>query len=406
MSERKAMVIFDDAKGMLGALTDLRPVFDVRTGALPTIDRLRLALGLEVVAAFVPVDLAPLTAEGQRISINALPPMPESGHVLLVNGRCVLPLDVMEELQPGQAAVEASSGDLICALLSPAEARQLLEGHDPTRERITVEDRVLLSRPWDVIRFRDQAIAIDLALLANMPRRDMSDYPWMRGEAPFSVHPSARIAAGVTFDLEHGPIIVDEHAVLRPGAVIIGPAYVGQGATVTEQATIRGNTAIGPTCKIGGEVAGTIVQGFSNKAHEGYVGDSWIGQWVNLGAGTTTSNLMNTYSEFAAIPQPGAGRERTGLMFLGGIFGDHTKTAIHTRVMGGSVIGTGTMWAASAALSGATPRFLWATDEGVRTYREGRFLESMDAMMARRQQHASEAYRQRILALHARHTND
>ncbi len=401
MSDRKACVFFDDGRGVLEPLCDLRASFEIRTGALTTLERITRTLRLDAVAAYVPEPIRRLVEERHTFAVNRTPAIDGSRPMLLVNGRCPLPLDVMEELQPGQAAVERASGDLICALLTWVEIERLLAGDNPTRERIVVEDRVLLARPWDVIHHRNRAIAIDLSLLATMPRRDMSDYPWLNGLSPLSVHPSARISAGVTFDLEDGPIVVDEHAVLRSGAVLIGPAYIGIRSTVTEQATIRGNTAIGPVCKVGGEVAGTIFQGYSNKAHEGYVGDSWVGEWVNLGAGTTTSNLLNTYGEISAVAAPGSGREHTGLQFLGGIIGDHAKTAIHTRIMGGSVVGTGTMWAASAAIGGATTRFSWVTDEGARFYRLGRFNDAMDAMMGRRHLQATNAMRERLARLHA-----
>jgi UDP-N-acetylglucosamine diphosphorylase/glucosamine-1-phosphate N-acetyltransferase len=401
VTDRNACVFFDDARGRNSALCDLRASFEVRTGALTTLERISLTLRLSVVGAFVPGTIRGVVAERHPFPVNQTPAVDPSQQVLLVNGRCPLPLDVMEELGPGQAAVEASSGDLICARLTWHEIERLLTGEDPTRERIVVEDRVLIDRPWDLIQHRDRALSIDLSLLSTMPRRDMADYPWLSGEHPLSVHPSARVSAGVSFDLEHGPIVVDEHAALRCGSVIIGPAYIGRGSTVTEQATIRGNTAIGPVCKVGGEISGTVFQGYSNKAHEGYVGDSWIGEWVNLGAGTTTSNLLNTYGLITAAAEPGAPRERTGLTFLGAMIGDHSKTAIHTRLMGGSVLATGTMWACSRALREPTHRFAWVTDDGERRYRLGRFVDAMEAMMARRSVQPTAEYRSRLEALHA-----
>ena len=95
-------------------------------------------------------------------------------------------------------------------------------------------------------------------------------------------------------------IVIADHAVIRPGATIIGPAYIGEHATVLERALIKAHTAVGPWCKVSGEVGGSIFQAYSNKGHEGHLGDSYVGEWVNLGAATTNSNLLNTYSEVVA----------------------------------------------------------------------------------------------------------
>ena len=170
----------------------------------------------------------------------------------------------------------------------------------------------------------------------------------------------------------------------RAGAVIVGPAYVGPHATVMDRAVIRGQTVIGPYCKVAGEVSGTVFQGYSNKAHDGYLGDSWVGEWVNLGAGTTNSNLLNTYGEVVARATPDGPNERTGEQFFGAVIGDHAKTAICTRIMTGAVIHTGAMIATTAAASGCIGRFAWCTDEGVRAYRMGKFVEVARAMMGRR----------------------
>jgi UDP-N-acetylglucosamine diphosphorylase/glucosamine-1-phosphate N-acetyltransferase len=212
------------------------------------------------------------------------------------------------------------------------------------------------------------------------------------GDRPLAIHPTAVLCPGAVLDCEHGAIVIDEHAVVRPTAVLIGPCSVGAHSTVLERATIRPGTAIGPHCKVNGEVGGTIFQGFANKAHDGYVGDSYVGEWVNLGAGTTTSNLLNTYAPTVARATPNGKHEHTGEQFLGAIIGDHVKTAICTRLMTASVLGTGGMFACTGPVSGTTPSFTWATDAGVKPYRAEKFLEVMRAQMQRRHVVPSEAY--------------
>jgi hypothetical protein len=157
---------------------------------------------------------------------------------------------------------------------------------------------------------------------------------------------------------------------------------------VLDRTLVKGGTALGPWCKVAGEVGGTIFQGFANKAHDGHLGDSWIGAWANLGAGTVNSNLLNTYGEvmaraFGPDGKPGP-TERTGEQFLGAVIGDHVKTAIATRMMTGCIVGTGTMWAAAQAVSGTVQAFSWVTDAGARVYAAEKFLEVARAAMGRR----------------------
>jgi UDP-N-acetylglucosamine diphosphorylase/glucosamine-1-phosphate N-acetyltransferase len=400
LSNTRPCVFFDDARGILGPLTSLRASFEIRTGAFTTAQRLVSSLGLEPVAVYAPSDVAGVVSQRWSVPVNAMPESLPDEPVLVVNGRCPLPLDVLRDIEPGQAAVEEKSGDLICARLNAAEVVELLAGQDPTREKITVHDRVLLARPWDVIAHRNRTIEHDLHVLGAGPTREPTGAVFILGEHPVRVDPSARVAPGVTLDATDGPIVIERHATLKSGAVIVGPTVIGPSCVITENGIVRANSAIGPVCKVGGEVGGVIFQGYANKAHEGYLGDSWVGEWVNLGAGTVSSNLLNTYSEISAVAGPGLARERTGLQFFGCILGDHTKTAIATRIMTGTVAQTGIMWAASAPMTGCVPPFAWVTDAGQRKTRLPKFVEVARTVMARREIEPSDAYIQRLQSLH------
>lgn len=393
------VILFDDGKGLLSPLTDLRAAFDIRTGALTTAERICRALDLVPVALMVPPHLAEVTRErhatplpgtDKPVAVNTLPRSSEPR--LFVNGRCPLPYDFIAGLEPGQAIVEHGSGDLVAAVLDPAEFREYQSGAKlPAVTSGEEAAPTLLSRPWHVISFRDRCLSVDLELLANQPTTDLPPGVLGIGEEPLTIAPTATVYPGVILDMEQGPIVIADHATLRPGATVIGPAYIGEHATVLDKALIKGHTAIGPWCKVAGEVGGVIFQGFANKGHDGHLGDSYIGEWVNLGAGTTNSNLLNTYSEVIASA-PGGSNERTGLQFLGAIIGDHVKTAISTRIMTGAILRTGGMFAQTAAVSGTTPGFAWSTDAGLRTFRFPKFIETATAMMARRKITPTEAY--------------
>lgn len=392
------VVLFDDGLGTLAPLTCLRASFDVRVGALTLAERAgHPGAASSLVGLRCPDALAAVTRERHTVPVNT--PPDSADPLLFMNGRCPVPPAGMEGLGPGAAIADAEAG--IVALRGEyAWAGEVLDGKAKPRIAGQVTG-CLMTRPWHARTFRDRCLAIDLAILED-PGRAPPPGSVVFGQHALSISPTARVYPGVTFDLEHGPIVVGDRATIRPGAILVGPCYVGPGSTVLERATIRQNTAIGPSCKVNGEIGGTVFQGFSNKAHDGYLGDSWVGEWVNLGAGTTNSNLLNTYGEVFARAAPEAGNERTGEQFLGAVIGDHVKTAIGTRLMTGCVLGTGGMFATTAPVSGATPPFAWATDAGTRRYRLDKFMEVMRAAMERRKVSPSEAYRNRVSELHAR----
>ncbi len=404
--------LFDDGLPELSPLTDLRACFDVRTGALTNFERLSAAMGLRVTGVRVPHALAALTSKRHSAPVNV--PVSGSGPILVLSGRCVLPLPQISSLKPGEGLVEELSGSLIAAVLGPSDAQAYLDGRKLTAKTSTVPGPALLSRPWDVRRFRDEALKLDLSLLESREtgaltstqepsrsRRYEPDPGVLHIGGNAVIHADAKVYPGVTLDSEHGPIHIAQGATVRPGAILIGPCYVGPNSTVLERATIRAGTAIGPWCKVNGEVAGTIFQGYANKSHDGYLGDAYLGEWVNLGAGTTTSILLNTYGEIIARALPGGSNERTGENFLGPTIGDHVKTAICTRIMTGSVLHTGCMFATTAPVAGCVSAFTWATDAGTRRYRLDKFLEVARAAMGRRKVEPSSPYLERLGQLHA-----
>jgi UDP-N-acetylglucosamine diphosphorylase / glucose-1-phosphate thymidylyltransferase / UDP-N-acetylgalactosamine diphosphorylase / glucosamine-1-phosphate N-acetyltransferase / galactosamine-1-phosphate N-acetyltransferase len=398
-----AVYVLDDGKGLLSPLTDLRPSFMVRTGALTTLERTQRLLGAgrlaglakTVAGVLVPEARAAYTRELVGVPVN---PSSMAGEIAVLNGRCTDP-QVLGTLRPGEARLETGSGNLVCARCDLLRLKAVLGGDYHGLGVESAPESTLMSRPWHVRRSRDRALSLDLALLAAEPGWRTASLAVAMGDG-ISVHGSATVSPGVVLDATNGPIVIDERAAIRPGAILIGPCYVGPHSTVLERATIRPNTAVGPRCKVNGEISGVIFQGFANKAHEGFLGDSWVGEWVNLGAGTTNSNLLNTYGEVVSRAGPGTPNERTGEQFLGAIIGDHVKTAICTRIMTGSVINTGTMWAATSPYSGTLPGFTWGTDEGRRQFRLSKFLEVARAAMARRGATPSAAYEALLSELH------
>lgn len=398
VAEQIPVTLFDDGAGELAPLTDLRAAFDIRTGALTTLERLQRQPRFRLAALRVPEPLAAITRQRHpNLPVNA--PGQEPPESLLVNGRWADAAvdEALEQVGP-QDALRGGSGAVLAVWAEPRAAQARIAGdldglavHD-----VEADDAATcaITRPWHIRARRDLLLAFDLNLLRHAAGQAHTRVLVAAGA---NVHPSA------VLDVEGpgggGPIVIEAGAQVRPGAVICGPAYIGPHSTVAERAIIRGNTAIGPVCKVGGEVGGAIFQGYSNKAHDGYLGDSYIGEWVNLGAGTTNSNLLNTYGEVVAWTAAGHA-ERTGESFLGCTLGDHVKLAICTRIMTGAIVGTGTMWAASMPVTQAVAPFRWITDAGNRPYRFEKFMEACRAMMRRRDTAPTGEYEVRLRELH------
>ena len=384
----------------LAPLVDLRPSFDVRTGALTTAERVAaLADRIEMVflGGVAPHDLPEQEPGAPRLDPAAIGDAP----VLCVNGRCLGPFTELVDLEAPTVVEDARTGVLAAAALTGPEATAFLRDGTlpPDAARLRIDLHVL-DQPWDVVRFRSATLDFDLGLLLDRPTTELPQGVIAIADDLCRFAPDSLVYPGVVIDAQNGPVIIDDDAVVRPGAVLVGPLYVGRGAQVLDRALVKGHTAIGPESKVAGEVGGTIIQGWSNKAHDGHLGDAWLGSWVNLGAGTTNSNLLNTYGEVVARALPDGPRVQTGMQFLGCVLGDHVKTAICTRLMTGTVLGTGTMHAASVLRRrSSTARFTWHSDSMTTHYRIDRFLDVARTVMARRGIDMLDAYAERLRAL-------
>ncbi|MGN6547482.1 MAG: putative sugar nucleotidyl transferase, partial [Aureliella sp.] len=151
----------------------------------------------------------------------------------------------------------------------------------------------------------------------------------------------AKLGDYVLCDTSHGAIIVDRGAQIGPYTLLRGPLYIGPGAKILEHAAIKDAVSLGHTTKVGGEVEASVVEPYSNKQHHGFLGHSYLGSWINLGAGTCNSDLKNTYG--TVNMEYASGKVATGMQFLGCAMGDYSKTAINTGIFTGKVIGVCSM---------------------------------------------------------------
>lgn len=398
-------IVFDDGVRTLEPLTSLRPSFEVRTGALLTLDRLIRQIGVSPLGCWVPEELIGCVEHRLIASKTCNITLPDVDELLFVNGRWAS----MDRELPGiNTAYVASDGSVVCAKLdrenSAAFVRAGCLSLPDTVRGIESRSSNLLSRPWQVLRLCNSNLQADIEMLAGgysrlHPDRDLC--VTVVGQHPVYVGPDVVVHPNVVFDTSSGPILLEASVVVRSISVMVGPAYVGEHSIICNHAHIRAGTVIGPHCKVGGEVNGCVFQGYSNKAHSGFLGNSYVGQWVNLGADTVTSNLKNTYGQVRMRYDIRGDEEDTGMQFLGSIIGDHVKTAIGTRLLTGSCIHTAAMLAVSTFSPKFVGAFTFLTDDGAQRYEFERFCDVARKVMTRREMAPSTAMLQRLRQLHS-----
>lgn len=211
------------------------------------------------------------------------------------------------------------------------------------------------------------------------PRDRVPEGSIVLGDPSALVSLGASVEPGVVFDLRQGPVVLDNGSEVRSGTRLEGPTYVGPGTRVLG-GFVRGSV-FGPECRVRGEVAVSVFLGFANKSHDGFVGHSIVGPWVNLGAGTTTSNLKNTYGPVRL--EVDGERIETGRLNLGTLFGDHAKTAIGTMLATGTVVCAGANVFGTPTPPKYIPPFSWGCSGAERMSEDG-FLRVAERVMARR----------------------
>ena len=254
---------------------------------------------------------------------------------------------------------------------------------------------IVLNNIWDLIGWREE-ILIRQYRLQRKSGRIKKGIHIIGNKKNMYVAKSAEIHKHVSFDVSDGPVYVDSGAVIRPFSLIIGPSYVGPG-TIVERAKVT-RSSIGPVCRIGGEVESCIFQGYSNKCHEGFIGHSFVGEWVNLGALTTNSDLKNNYG----LVRVKIGQEEfnSGLMKVGCFIGDHTKLGIGTLIPTGAVIGSFVNYAGGGMLPRYVADFKWTIQEKQKPYELDKAIKTAKIVMKRRNVKMSKQYESIVRTLH------
>ncbi len=359
-----------------------RPAGEMRAGALLVRERWERALGERVAGHVTSEHLTGFDEPGAPpvIARGVLP----TGS-WLANARFCPALDALGEPD------EVMSGDRLAAvrLARDVDVEELRDGsanigsyayQSGTRHEVTPVAGWWMSEVWDYIGHLVPMLERDLPLLGAGTSSALPDGAIRIGDGEIFIEAGAVIEGAVCFDVSAGPVLIRAGAHVQAFTRLVGPLYVGRECTLSTDKIAA--SSIGDVCKVHGEVSNTIFIGHANKGHDGFVGHSILGRWVNLGAGTITSNLKNTYGT-VQLWTPDGIRE-TGLQFLGTLFGDHAKTGIGLKLTTGSVLGAGSNVYGAVMPPKVVAPFSWGEAGAFMDYRLDKFLDVAARMMSRR----------------------
>jgi UDP-N-acetylglucosamine diphosphorylase/glucosamine-1-phosphate N-acetyltransferase len=372
----------DENRGNFYPLVDLRAVFELRFGCRTFIEKLRRRYPKELFNLWVREEIAEVVQERYPdCSVN----QPIEPPALFVSASAVLYERVPVR---GEEEMFFAGKRLIGFRLNKPRSWQpgflgRLQLGMPERK---VRARLYIY-PWELIAENTQELIREIM-------------PQQRGKKGVVLKPKAVVHKGAFINTENGPVLLEQRSEIRPLSFVAGPCYIGPG-TIIDGALVRPGCSFGPQCRIGGEVESCIFQGYANKHHEGFLGHSFIGEWVNLGALTTCSDLKNNYQP---VKMRIGNREiETGLLKLGCFIGDHSKTAIGTLIPTGGVIGTFVNWFEPGLLPREVEPFAWGKNE---RWRETEVVEALRRVMARRKVAPSPAYEKLVLKVYHRTSRD
>jgi len=352
--------LFDDPliRGQLLPFTFTRPVAAIRIGILTIAEKWE-HFGFEV---------------GYSTHSHLTKKYPEKPVSLRVNGAVIPNTEIKEAVQNLQEGEALYANEKLIAC----------KGEEKTSLEYSGEV-LFIENSWDIFKFNRAQIEADFAVLTkgreSQPLND--PHTIVYGKENLFIEEGVKIRAAI-INAENGPVYLAKNSTVHEGAIINGAFALGENSHVNMGAKIKGDTTIGPHCKVGGEVSNSVIFGFSNKGHDGFLGNSVIGEWCNLGADTNTSNLKNNYAP-VKLWSYGSGRfANTGLQFCGLMMGDHAKCGINTMFNTGTVVGVGANIFGSGFPRNFIPSFSWGGANGFVTFQPRKFYEVAKAVMGRR----------------------
>lgn len=407
------IVLYDDARARtFEPFATTRPLGEVRAGALLIRERWAHALREDVSAFVSSAAMRTFTEFDAPRFVDTITAATLAAGTIIANARA-LPF-IAAQLSDNDNADAWTIGGKVAAvrLGAPLSIESLLDGTYALTSQVargTVEiEGVWLDEVWDIIRHLNALLGSDIpALAAHLECTPLEDDgssargPVVVGAHPVWLEAGAIVEPFTVFDTTMGPVLLRKGATVQSFTRVVGPCYVGRDSVIVAD-RISGSS-IGDTCRVHGELSACVFIGHSNKGHDGFVGHSIFGRWVNLGAGTVTSNLKNTYGTVALWTPDGI--RDTGLQFLGTLFGDHAKTGIGMRLTTGTVLGAGSNVMDAMPPKAVAP-FSWGTRAPYDAFALDKFLETAGRMMGRRSVMLDDAQRAHLSATHERARSD
>ena len=363
-------ILFDGpSRNNLLPFTYTRPVADIRVGILTIREKWESVLGCTTT-----------TVTEEYLSEKY--PMVEMEENVMINSSYLPDLELVElvkNLKENQAIFKEEN--VIAFFTKEAQDDINFE----TYEAIEFNKSIIeINNTWDIFSKNGKAIEEDFALLTN--ERTSQPIPSSNNIiAPENIflEEGAKLEF-TTLNASNGPIYVGKNAEIMEGSVIRGPLALCESATINLNAKIYGPTTVGPHSKVGGEINNSVLFGYSNKGHDGFLGNSVLGEWCNLGADTNNSNLKNNYAEVRLWDYQTEGFARTGLQFCGLMMGDHSKCGINTMFNTGTVVGVSANIFGSGFPRNFVPSFSWGGNGGFTTYLTKKAFEVAQVVMDRR----------------------
>lgn len=368
------IILFDnEVRDQLLPFTFLRPVCELRIGILTI--REKWERWMDGFVAFITQDYLaqkyPIDFGEENYLIN--------GSVLPSPQLCTL----LRQMEFNEAFLRGD--ELIAAKLDGRQFERLINDEDFGELKgfdLENTEYLKINHPWDLFLYNGEAIESDFELLTQGRRsQPLSPSNRLIGEPErLFIEPGASVE-GATINTTTGPVYIGAGAVVMEGCLIRGGLALGEQATLKMGAKIYGPTTIGPHCRVAGEVKNAVFLGRSNKAHDGYLGNSVIGEWCNLGANTNCSNLKNTWSEVTVWSYADIDFSPSGQRFCGLFMGDHSMSGINSMFNTGTVVGVGCNIFGSGFPARFIPSFSWGGSDGLTTYRTDRAFDAIERMM-------------------------
>lgn len=403
MNQNFRIILIDkSADACFGPLTELRQPGDLRCGAFTLREKLQRRfrkLGVEKISGcgwaaesdphddgattLFLSDRTLLTETGAKEALAS----PEGTILLDAAGR-------IAGFRAGSGAIPAVNVDGMLLELATSSGRSR-----------TIDGACRVDYPWEIVSRAGAEIELDMQL-SDAPDGEAGFAPTgliVRGKERLEVGSGVRFSPGVILDAEvsairigndvcieagailsalDGPVWIAERARIMPGAILTGPVYVGADSIVRQGARLNGDVILGPQCRVGGELGEVVMQAYSNKQHSGYLGTSFIGEWVNLGAATDNSDLKNNYRPIEVTLN---GRKIvSGELHAGVYLGDYVRSAIQTRLNSGTAVGTCCNLFGADFPEKSLPPFVWAASDGYQEYNLEKAIETIRVVMSRR----------------------